>query len=176
MAETSRQKQAFEYYYSLGPSRSITQTAKQFGVSRPSVSVWAKNYNWEKRVAERDDKNLETLRKQTDEDMVKQMSAYKTIINASVKEYIQKLKNNKIKIEKVDDFIKLVDLDLKLNGAISKVASDNEKDKDIDINLSISNQSETIITRLFNEASRFGGLENIKSKEEEEVDTDENEV
>ena len=65
---------AFAYYVSLGPGRSYEAVARQFGVSKRGVALYAKRENWQARLAEQerkareaaDQKALETLEAMND--------------------------------------------------------------------------------------------------------------
>lgn len=120
MKETLRHQQAFEYYYMLGSTRSLNKVATHFGVSIQSVSKWSKELDWESRVIERDTKNMATIREQNDLDVVKQMMSYRKVIGASIKDYITRLKDGKVKIDSANDFAKLVRLDMELCGFIDQ--------------------------------------------------------
>lgn len=120
MKETLRHQQAFEYYYMLGSERTLAKVASHFEVSNVSVTKWAKELDWESRVKARDDKNMATIREQNDLDVVKQMHAYRKVINASIADYIKRLKGNEIKVDSVSDFAKLIKLDLELCGFIDQ--------------------------------------------------------
>jgi hypothetical protein len=126
MKETLKHQQAFEYYYMLGPERSLGKVASQFGVSRPTATMWSQKLNWDARIVERDNKNMQAIRDKNDEDVVSQMEAYRKIIKASVSDYIKRLKDGKVKIDTVNDFAKLVKLDMELTGYIQQVASADE--------------------------------------------------
>ena len=139
MKESIRQQQAFEYYYMLGKDRSIAAVARQFGVTAPSVSVWARNHNWYARVEERDEKNMATIRAANDKQVIEQMEAYRKIISASVAEYIKGLKNNNVKIETVSDFARLVRLDMELCGYVAEsLNKDREETASNDINITLT--------------------------------------
>ena len=56
MQETLRHKEAFEYYLSLGEKRSCTEVARQFAVSRTSVSKWNREFGWRDRLKVREAK------------------------------------------------------------------------------------------------------------------------
>lgn len=160
MRESLRHLKAFEYYYALGPSRTFKKVANEFNVSSTSITVWARDFNWEQRVYERETKAFKRIQDSNDEEMIKQMNAYKTVIQASISEYIKNLKGGKIKVTKVSDFAKLVELDLKLNGFIEKeINKDNNNDNNNENK--ISNETKNTLDRLFLEASRFGGLDKV---------------
>lgn len=123
MKETLKHQQAFEYYYMLGPERSLGKVASQFNISRPTATMWSQKLNWDERIIERDNKNMQAIRDKNDEDVVSQMEAYRKIIKASVSDYIKRLKDGKVKIDTVNDFAKLVKLDMELTGYIQQVNS-----------------------------------------------------
>jgi hypothetical protein len=50
-AETTRELEAYKYYYGLYPRRSLAEVSKKFGVSDVTVGKWAKKYHWEERIA-----------------------------------------------------------------------------------------------------------------------------
>ena len=53
--DNPRAEEAFAYYAGLDPKeRKYALVAKQFGVSLPTVKLWASTSNWRQRVAERD--------------------------------------------------------------------------------------------------------------------------
>ena len=52
--EQEHHKKAFEFYYSLGETRSYGKVAGKFGVSVQSIKLWGRQFNWRKRVNERD--------------------------------------------------------------------------------------------------------------------------
>ena len=135
MRETLKHQQAFEYYYMLGPERSLGKVASQFGVSRPTATMWSQKLNWDARIIERDNKNMQAIRDKNDEDVVSQMEAYRKIIKASVSDYIKRLKDGKVKIDSVNDFAKLVKLDMELTGYIQQVASADENNITEDDNI-----------------------------------------
>ena len=133
MQETLRHQQAFEYYYMLGPERSLGKVASKFNVSRPTVTLWSQKLNWPQRVVDRDNKNMQTIRERNDESVVADMESYRKIIRASVGDYIKRLKDGLVKIDNVNDFTRLVKLDMELCGYMEQVEKE-EKDKNNDDN------------------------------------------
>ena len=135
MKETLRHQQAFEYYYMLGPERSLGKVASQFNISRPTATMWSQKLNWDQRIIERDNKNMQVIREKNDEDVVNQMEAYRKIIKASVSDYIKRLKDGKVKIDTVNDFAKLVKLDMELTGYIQQIINTDENNITEDDNI-----------------------------------------
>ncbi|GAH85312.1 unnamed protein product, partial [marine sediment metagenome] len=56
MIETLRHQEAFEYYYILGDKRKLVEVARQFNVSVQSTNRWNKEFGWQGRIVERDNK------------------------------------------------------------------------------------------------------------------------
>lgn len=52
--EQAHQVKAFEYYYSLGESRSYAKIATEFNVSPSTVKSWGRSFGWKQRLKERD--------------------------------------------------------------------------------------------------------------------------
>ena len=52
--EQAHQVRAFEYYYSLGESRSYDKVATEINVSPSTVKNWGRSFGWKQRLMERD--------------------------------------------------------------------------------------------------------------------------
>lgn len=128
MAETLRQSQAFDYYYSLGENRSYETVAEKFGVSKNSVYNWSKYNHWRERIAKRDAENAKEIFKRTDEDIVDNLVQYRKLIAGSIGSYYKQLKDGVVKITSPSDFIKLVELDVKLAEILKTDHSKNNID------------------------------------------------
>lgn len=133
MKETLRHQQAFEFYYMLGPERSLGKVASQFNISRPTATMWSQKLNWDARIVERDRENMREIREQNNEDVKNQMEAYRKIIKASVSDYIKRLKDGKVKIDTVNDFAKLVKLDMDLCGYVSSIEKEQNNIDDSNV-------------------------------------------
>lgn len=70
--ESIRHIQAFEYYYSLGETRTYNEVSKKFKVCLNSVNRWGKNFKWQKRVEERNRAITKKLTKITDKGIIKE--------------------------------------------------------------------------------------------------------
>lgn len=138
MAETLRQAKAFDLYYSLGANRSYEAVAAQIGVSKNSIYNWAKSYNWQERIRLRDKANAKELYKKTDAEVVDNLAVYRQVITASVKDYVKNLKNGKVKINSPTDFIKLVELDIKISEIINRDNNNSEEDTKTVINFNLT--------------------------------------
>lgn len=116
MKETLRHREAFEYYYSLGPTRSLPQVARQYSVSVAAVKKWSKAFNWQERVEQRDIENARRLEEKTNETIVAAKANYRKIIKAAIGRWVKRFQGGEIDVESVWDLERLVKLDLLLIG------------------------------------------------------------
>lgn len=145
MKETLRHREAYEYYYSLGDKRSLRAVAHKFNISVQSTTKWNKNFNWQKRVEQRDIENAKSLEKKTNQTVVNTKADYRAeiktqlgILKAILNKVIQDFKKEQIldvdnvkDLEKViNSYDKLCNLDLKLMG-------EAPEDKDMEIHVTI---------------------------------------
>lgn len=154
MRETPKMEQMFEYYYMLGEDRTIAQVSDHFNVSRQTISKYSKQLNWRERVYERDTKILNELRKENNNDIKSTMDSYRKVIKASVADYINRLKSNKIKVESVRDFVKLVELEMKICGFESILFEDDLEAKGINL----SRESKNTVDKLLDEFIENGDV------------------
>ena len=128
--ETLNHREAFDYYYSLGVSRSINQVAVKFNKSERTIHNWAKAFNWQKRIEQRDIEIANRLEEKTNEIIVDEKAKYRE----EIKQYMQfirgimiasqeKIKKKEISINESSDmnslmlaYERLLKLDLLLMG------------------------------------------------------------
>lgn len=112
--ENLKQKEAFEYYYSLGDKRNCSRVADEFQVSERTVYNWSKWFKWQERLQERDIKNADKLAEQTDETILNAKSKYIALIQDTLQEYRRALKSGDIKFKSALDLERLAKLELSL--------------------------------------------------------------
>lgn len=88
-------EKAFELYCANHKQADI---AKEFKVSRSTVSGWAKDYDWKTRKDERDKKDAEKLRKST----LEGKELLLELINAGARQLIDNIKSEKKVLEPKD--------------------------------------------------------------------------
>jgi len=120
MKETLEHKQAFDFYYTLGKSRSLPQVGHEYNVSLNAVKKWSKAFQWQKRIQNRDKKIAKQLEKVTDQSIVEIKGRYSRVAEVML-EKIVTVKNGKIidvklQIETISDFEKVVKILLLLLG------------------------------------------------------------
>lgn len=101
-------EKAFELYCA---NYKQTYIAKEFKVSRSTVSGWAKDYDWKNRKDERDKQDALKLREKIMLSKVKWLKA----IDRTVDKYVDNLDKDLIKLEAVKDLETAVKLGLELD-------------------------------------------------------------
>ncbi len=125
--ETVLMAEAFEYYYSLGDSRSYDSVANKFHKSTRSICMWSDSFDWSQRVIDRDAKIAAKLQCKTIKDIVDTKANYRKIIKIAVKNLVDNLTatddagNPIIKVTSISDLEKLVKLDLTLMGEYTEI-------------------------------------------------------
>lgn len=56
MREHARHQEAFEYWYRDGNPRTATETAMKFGVGAQTVDNWRREFEWDRRLQNRNEK------------------------------------------------------------------------------------------------------------------------
>ena len=138
MKETLQNKEAFENYYSMGNDRSLSKLkAKLMSLKCPysvldlkTFQRWSKAFNWQERIALRDINNGKELEKKVDKEIVNSKADYRTLVKKVVQKFEEKLKDNKIRIERPEDLNIMAKLDLVLMG-------EAPEDKDLEIHVTI---------------------------------------
>lgn len=176
--------EAAEYYFMLGKDRTYQKVADKFGVCEGCVARWAVKYHWRESVARRDAEIIKQMQKEDNEKIIKELHDYKKIIRASLKVYIDALKNKEVDVRSVKDLNTLIRLGMDINGVMFahedkavedtlRSGSEPEK-KGSTTALSVSSQSLNTVSKIMAEARRFGGLDEIDEEEPEDNDlTDE---
>lgn len=111
--ENLKQMRAFEMYYAM-PNRSYRALAEQLGLSVTTVALWGSNFEWKKRVAIRDLEEAARLREIDKVSKEDEREKYRKIIQASLASYVDQLRQGNVKVTKVGDVVKLMDIGLRL--------------------------------------------------------------
>lgn len=118
--ENLEQKQAYEYYYTLGTERNLRKVAQKFNKSLTTIHKWNKSYNWQERVEIRDAENARRLEQANNDAIVEIKAKYHKIIKAVISKFVEDFQANKVKIRHVKDLERLMRLDLELLGEEGK--------------------------------------------------------
>jgi hypothetical protein len=116
--ENSLQKEAFEIYYLLGDKRSLKAVASKIGRTERTVAGWSRQFNWVDRVSQREieeRKNSDsttTILAQT----IDIKTRYRIMVNNLMAQASRKIARGELSIKNVQDFERVVKLDLLLMG------------------------------------------------------------
>ena len=155
--ETKRQKAAFEYYYELGKDRTYGKVCDKFGVSRAAVKVWSDKYMWKERVEERDAEIARGMKEKDEDSFIAEMEGNRKIIRAAMAEFIKKLKEGKVEVEKVRDAVNLLKLDMEYVTFINQLKVQKQENKDV---LLVSNDTRETLGVLLLELDKLDGVDN----------------
>lgn len=121
--ENSLQREAFEIYYQLGDSRSLKKVAEQVKRTERTVAGWSRAYNWVDRVSQReieDAKNNATDKATLDSKTTDVKTRYRIMINNLMAMASRKIAKGELTIRNVQDFERVVKLDMLLMGEITE--------------------------------------------------------
>ena len=82
--ESLERKSAYEYYYSLGKDRSLTQVSAKVGKARCTIANWSKWFKWQKRVEARDQVIAKQLEKKVDNEIINTKANYRKEIKQNL--------------------------------------------------------------------------------------------
>ena len=115
--ENDLQRRAFELYYELGDRRSLKSVAETIGRTERTIAGWSRNFNWVARVTQR---NIENSQNRSEEAVNTQLTdvraKYRVIITNFMADLSRRVIKGEIKIRNIQDFERLVKLDLLLMG------------------------------------------------------------
>lgn len=107
---------AFEYYYSLGSARTYEQVAQKFNKSVKTVGIWGSKEKWQEEVRLRDLEAVKESRRQSLINRRSKATEYKKIVEASLDDYVKRLKKGNIEVKSVKDVDVLMRLMCFLDG------------------------------------------------------------
>jgi len=116
MKETLRHSEAFEYYYSLGSSRSIPQVSHRYTISVPAVKKWSDEFNWQDRVQLRDVEIAKRIENKTNTSIVNEKAKLLNIVKKTIADAVPKINSQKLGISTMTDLLRTIDTALKLMG------------------------------------------------------------
>ena len=118
--ETEAQKQAFDLYYGMGEKRSLEAVAAGCGRSTRTIGEWSRRFGWKDRVVQRE---IEDAANQGSvaNSVIDAKAEYRKIIRALIAGFIKDYKAGKIRIKNIQDFERVVKLDLMLLGEVPQV-------------------------------------------------------
>jgi len=117
LKENPMQKEAFEFYYSLGKERKLATVAKQFGKACITVDLWSCRFNWVERVQKREVEEHKKARMRMEKKMESIKDKHQKIIDKLLEDYEKNLEEGiAAKIKSIFDYKEIAKLDLLLSG------------------------------------------------------------
>ena len=113
--ENEKQKAAFDLYYGMGDKRTIEAVANAVGMSTRTIGEWSRRFGWKDRVNQREIEDA-TAQGGKANAVIDTKAEYRQIIRALVAAFVKDYKDGKIRIKNIQDFERIVKLDLMLLG------------------------------------------------------------
>lgn len=110
--ENSVQREAFDFYYSLGEQRSLKAVAIQFKRSERTVAGWSRMFSWVDRCTQRALEEANSKEKQSITLDVK--TRYRKLFNSLITIAEKDFKEGRLKVKNISDLEKVVKMDLAL--------------------------------------------------------------
>lgn len=91
--ETLRQREAFDFYLSLGNDRSLEKVSKKFGVSEVSAQNWSRRFLWQQRVADKETRIADIASAKVESELVDYQMKLMTVSDAVLGLFVKRLKS-----------------------------------------------------------------------------------
>ena len=144
MKETKRHHDAFLFYFEQD-KRSLRGVARKFKVSDQTMTKWNREFEWQKRVQEKDKRINDIQEKNQEKTIAQRKVDYGKILRGTISQYVSRLKGEPYKCSKCDhvmrncpncqnkiympkmnvsvfDFKEMVKLDLLLSGEATDIS------------------------------------------------------
>lgn len=116
MNEKLTHKEAFEYYYSLGDTRSIEAVASEYKKSVKTIYKWSTSFKWKDRVKERDNVVGKHIADRNIEKVVEMQERFLNIIHLSLLNYEKNLATGQVNIVSPFEADKMMERAMKIMG------------------------------------------------------------
>ena len=112
--ENLRHKEAFEFYYALGPDRTLDAVADKFGVTLSTVQHWSHFFSWRERLTDRDNEIARRYAEESMREAVKNRIEYSKLIQRLMQRAEEKFRNHELEPQTITDVVRLVQLEIQL--------------------------------------------------------------
>lgn len=130
--EQQHHREAFEMYYVMPQEkRSVRAVARELGRAPSTIQSWSESFNWKERCEIRDSqvkRQFRELQAQNDDTLVNIKASFHKLLKALIAEAIQGIKNKKLKIDNVNELLRVMQLDLELLGEEDRKAHNQLND------------------------------------------------
>lgn len=121
--ETPEQKHAFEVYLTMGDDRSYRKLAKSLNKGITTISNWAKWYDWQTRIDERNKQIDAIVEDRNNKTMAEIKLEQARQIDAMLNRFWEKVNKGKIEIESVTEYEKMWKIRQEIGGDAEKKRS-----------------------------------------------------
>lgn len=132
MIEKAQHLQAFERYYAMGTKRSYTKLAEELEVHPNTVGGWAKDFNWDAKIEQRDRVYVEKLQRDNALEFDKAVVFYQKGIRTLIKKgFLDKLQIGDLpfEIKTPRDLEILIKAEILLAGGVTERTGVVDEDK-----------------------------------------------
>lgn len=140
--ETLRHREAFNYYYLLGSTRTLLKVSQLAGVGVTTLKLWSKSFNWQQRIVERDKKNADAIEKATDKKLVADKIEYRTqvksllaVLRAAIQVAVNTMRSGGILYDKSGNKVLVSNFNCNTADGLAKVAAASERLMRLDLTL-----------------------------------------
>jgi hypothetical protein len=113
--EKGKHAAAFEAYFAMGPSRSLTRLAKQLGVSTNTTKHWSKSLRWQDRISERERQVTDAVAGDAIQEAVSTHKRNKKLLQLALAQVAKQIAEGRVRAT-ISDLDKLLRLELLLAG------------------------------------------------------------
>jgi hypothetical protein len=118
--ETLKQKEAFEYYFLLGDTRTLKKVSRKCQISIRTAKRWSTQFNWQTRIQERENRLAEKIRRKIERQIVKVKEENLKVIEAAKIRFIENLKTGYVDPHTIQDLERIIKLELLILGENQK--------------------------------------------------------
>jgi transposase len=118
--EKQHHREAFELYYIMPKDkRSVREVARQLNRAPSTIQTWAQSFNWQERAEIRDSQvqqRFKEVQAANDDTLVNIKASFHKILKALIAEAISDVKLKKLKIDNVNELLRVMEMDMNLLG------------------------------------------------------------
>lgn len=123
LTETPEQKDAFEQYFLMGDNRSYRQLAKKLNKGVTTISGWAKKFDWQERIVERDKQVDEIIEQRNNKTMAELREEQAKLLDLALESFMEKVSQGKMEIESWQDYQRVWDIRQEIGNKASRTQS-----------------------------------------------------
>lgn len=123
IAETPEQKDAFEHYFLMGDNRSYRQLAKKLNKGVTTISGWAKKFDWQERIMDRDKQVDQIVEQRNNKTMAELREEQARLLDVALNKFMEKVQAGKMEIETWQDYDRVWGIRQEIGNKASRTQS-----------------------------------------------------